>query len=374
MESAKVSRANSKMAIRVQKGAWLETPGPGARVAIRDDIPVPTPSEGEVLVKLECTGVCHSDVYNILGHLPMTTHIAGHEGVGRIVEGKNSHWSRRIVVFAAEAGRNQVHLRVNNGLGGQPADRNRWLQNYCGKCEICAEDVTACPSQNNSGRDVPGTFQQYAVSPVEPLTMIPDGLDSMIAAPLLCVYSAIRKVDPKPGQWLVLPGAGGGLGHIAVQIAHRKGLKVIAIDTGEEKRKLCMDLGATSFLDFKTDDVLAEVKKLTNGYGAHAAICLSASRAGYEQSLSLLRSAGILVCIGLGKDDVPISPFMMIVRGLRIVGSSVGNKEEMSELLEMAARGEVVPMTKTYELEELNEVLKLVEQNKIAGRAVVRIP
>jgi len=113
---------------------------------------------------------------------------------------------------------------------------------------------------------------------------------------------------------------------------------------------------------------------LTGGYGAHGAICLSNSRVGYEQSLSVLRNLGTLVCIGLAKDDLPISPFMMIVRGLKVVGSSVGTKEEMNELLEMAARGEVVPITKVYEFEELSEVLQMVEQNQVAGRVVVNLP
>jgi len=341
---------------RYQTGAWIDTPGPGARIQIRNDLPIPSPSAGEVLVKLQCTGVCHSDVYSISGHTPMTTGVAGHEGIGHVVE--------------VGLGVSSDYLMRRVGI--------KWLHSYCNKCEICSEDVTYCPNQHNSGRDVSGTFQQYALSPVEPLTLIPDTLDPIVAAPLLCagitMYSAITKLNLKPGQWLVLPGAGGGLGHLGVQIAHRKGLNVIAIDTGEEKRKLCMDLGAACFLDFKTDDVSTTVKSLTGGYGAHGAICLSNSRFGYEQSLSVLRNLGTLVCIGLAKDDLPISPFMMIVRGLKVVGSSVGSKEEMNELMEMAAKGEVVPITKVYELEKLSEVLQMVEQNQVAGRVVVNIP
>jgi len=344
------------VATQYQTGAWVDSPGPSARVRIRNDLPIDSPTSGEVLVRLECTGVCHSDVHSILGHTPMSTHIAGHEGIGRVVK------------VGPDVSTNLLNKRV--GI--------KWIYSYCGQCEICEADVTYCPNQHNSGRDVTGTFQQYTISPVEPLTMIPESLDAKIAAPLLCagvtIYSAIAKLDLKPGQWLVIPGAGGGLGHLGVQIAHRKGLKVIAIDAGDEKRNLCLNLGATHFLDFKTEDVVACVKTLTNTYGAHAVICLSSSRSGYESSLSMLRNTGTLVCIGLGKDELPISAFMMIVRGLKIVGSSVGTKEEMGELLAMAERGEVVPRVQVWEFERIGEVLDLVERNEVAGRAVVMLP
>jgi alcohol dehydrogenase, propanol-preferring len=159
-----------------------------------------------------------------------------------------------------------------------------------------------------------------------------------------------------------------------VQIAHNKGLKVIAIDTGDAKRKLCMDFGAAYFLDFKTDDVPAMVKKMTNGYGVHGAICLASSRAGYAQTLSLLRNLGTLVCVGLAMEDLPISAFEMIVRGIRVLGSSVGTEREMNELLEMAATGEIRPMVDIYEFSELGEVLQKLQKNEVGGRAVVRLP
>ena len=116
------------------------------------------------------------------------------------------------------------------------------------------------------------------------------------------------------------------------------------------------------------------VKKLTNGYGAHAAICLSSSQEGYKQSLSLLRHRGTLVCIGLARDYLPSSPFDLIVKGITVIGSSVGTKTEMNDLLAMAARGDITPIVKEYAFEKLDEVLKLVEQNKVAGRAVIKIP
>ena len=149
---------------------------------------------------------------------------------------------------------------------------------------------------------------------------------------------------------------------------------MIAIDTGEPKRKLCIDLGATRFLDYKTDDMVASVKKLTKEYGVHGAICLASSKAGYAQALSLVRNLGTLVCIGLGMDDLPISPFQLVIRGINVVGSSVGTEKEMDELLDMAARGDIKPIVEVFDFGDLDEVLQKLQKNEISGRAVVTLP
>ena len=338
-----------------QIGAWIENPGPSARIRIRNDIAIPTPGPNEVLIKLSCSGVCHSDVHNMLGHFPMSTNIGGHEGVGHVVR------------LGSSAPQSLMNKRV--GV--------KWLHTYCNICEICSVDVTACPYQHNSGRDVPGTFQQYTISPVQGLTVIPQSLKDEVAAPLLCaglsMYGSIARSGIREGEWLVLTGAGGGLGHLGVQIAKEKGLKAIAIDTGEEKRDLCLKLGATAFLDFKIDDVGAEVKRLTNGYGAHAVIC-TAGPSAYAQSLPMLRNCGTLVCVGLVTEPLPVSPFQMLNRALRIIGSSVGTPKHMEELLNLSVNGSIEPRVEVKELDELDEVMKDLATYRIQGRIVVRIP
>lgn len=135
-----------------------------------------------------------------------------------------------------------------------------------------------------------------------------------------------------------------------------------------------MDLGATRFLDFKIDDVTATVMELTDGYGVHGAVCLASTTAGYAQALSLLRNLGTLVCVGLATDNLPISPFMTIVRGLKILGSSVGTEKEMVELLKMAAEGRVKAIVEVFEFSKLDDVLRKLEKNQILGRAVVIHP
>lgn len=338
-----------------QIGALIDNPGPSASIRISKDIPIPTPSRNEVLIKLSCSGVCHSDVHNMLGDTPMTTDILGHEGVGRVVQ----------------LGPNVSESLLNRRVGV------KWLHTYCNACEICAVDVTACPNQHNSGRDVPGTFQQYTPSPIEGLTMIPEELEDEAAAPLLCaglsMYGSITRAGLKRGEWLVLTGAGGGLGHLGVQIAREKGLKVIAVDSGQKKRDLCLRLGATAFLDFRHDDIEKEVKGLTNGYGAHAVVC-TAGPSAYAQALRLLRNCGTLVCVGLVTEKLPVSPFEMLQRALRIIGSSVGTPQHLEELLQMAIESKIIPMVEVRDFDDLGKVLRDLAGYNIAGRVVVKIP
>lgn len=191
-----LSMATSKT--KTQIAAWLEKPEHGARLQIRNDIEIPVPGNGELLVKLDYTGFCHSDVHSIYGETPMETDIAGHEGIGHVIQ----------------LGSNVSEEWLNTRVGV------KWQYSTCGECEICHVNPTVCPNQHNSGRDRRGTFQQYIVVPARGTTKIPDGLKSEIAAPLLCagltMYSAVLKTGLKAGEWLLLPGAGGGLGHLSV--------------------------------------------------------------------------------------------------------------------------------------------------------------
>lgn len=127
---------------------------------------------------------------------------------------------------------------------------------------------------------------------------------------------AIQKTGLKKGQWLVLMGAGGGLGHLGVQIAKKLGYRVIAVDTGDEKKKVCLELRADTFFDFATEDVEKGVKDLTNGYGAHAVICLTGNVAAYTQALQLVMITGTIVCVGLTLEQWTVSPFQLAIRGI----------------------------------------------------------
>ena len=211
-----------------------------------------------------------------------------------------------------------------------------------------------CTAAKISGYYTPGTFQQYALAPAHYVTPIPDGLPSDMAAPMLCggvtVYSALLKSGAKPGDWVVIPGAGGGLGHLALQIGSRgMGFRMIGIDMGE-KEQLAKDCGAEVFINLAnysrdeegTNKLVADVKAATGGVGAAAVVVCTASNAAYAQGLSFLKFRGTLVCVGVPEGaPVPIAtanPAALLVQELRIVGSAVGNRKDAIETLELASR------------------------------------
>lgn len=308
-------------------------------------------------MKIEYTGVCHSDVHAILGETKrMAVNIGGHEGVGRVIS------------LGASVDPSLLHTRV--GV--------KWLYSACLDCEVCNVNYVHCPNQSNSGRDVPGTFQQYVVAPARFVTRIPEELESEKAAPLLCagitVYGAIKKTGLKKGEWIVIMGAGGGLGHLGVQIARNFGYRVVAVASGEEKRKLCLDLGAEVFLDYKTDDVEKCIKDLTNGYGAHAVVCATGTAKAYTQAVNLVRIMGTIVCVGLTLSQLSVSPFQVAIRGLRILGSTVGTEAEMDELLQIVVAGDVVPKIEIFDLEDLHKIINRIDGGTIAGKAVIKLP
>ncbi|KAF6517100.1 hypothetical protein HZS61_002661 [Fusarium oxysporum f. sp. conglutinans] len=248
-----------------QTAARVQNPGPEARFVIQNEQAVPQITENQILVKLVVAGLCHSDLNRVYGTLPLISDIVGHEGVGIVVKAGSAATSH------------MINKRV--GLG--------WLSRPCMECEICDVEYTSCPKQQNLGRDLAGTFQQYIAVDSDFVHPLPDNLPSEIAAPLLCagisMYSAIRKCNLQTGNWLLIPGAGGGLGHLGVQIARAQGYRVIAVDIGEDKRRICLEFGAVHFIDYLTEDVPGEVTRLTS-LGVHGVICTAGSIAAYQQA------------------------------------------------------------------------------------------
>lgn len=198
----------------------------------------------------------------------------------------------------------------------------KWLHNACGECSLCRKGrPNNCPRQTNTGKHVPGTLAQYVVAAAAHVSRIPDGLESEVAAPLLCagltMAGALNPLkDLEKGDWVVISGSGGGLGHVGVQLAAARGLRVIAIDEGASKRALSMESGAEVFLDYKTQDVAGEVKRVTSE-GAHAAIVVPGEAAAFEAAPPLVRNGGVIVCVGLPPNDytLPIGASILSARG-----------------------------------------------------------
>jgi propanol-preferring alcohol dehydrogenase len=287
---------------------------PGTTATEIIDVDVPEPQAGEILINITHSGVCHTDyslITNSLGHMPVKTpvgQIGGHEGVGIVVKlgpGVTTH-------------------ELGDRVGV------KWITSACLTCEACLYgEESRCAKRKVSGFRTPGTFQQYLTSDAQYVTPIPEGVDSAKAAPLLCagvtVYVALQKAGLKPGQWVALSGAGGGLGSLALQYAKTMGLHVLAVDHGS-KEDFCKELGADAFIDFTNFNdagLIEETKRLTKG-GAHAILVSNSSSKAYDQAMDLLRFGGTLVCVGLPEANAdPIGgaiPASMIMRSLTIKG------------------------------------------------------
>jgi propanol-preferring alcohol dehydrogenase len=198
----------------------------------------------------------------------------------------------------------------------------------------------------------------------------------------LTVYSALKRSKARPGNWVVISGAGGGLGHIGVQLASRgMGLRVIGVDDGS-KEDLVKTSGAEHFVDltkFPSDDngaaISAHVKSLTGGLGAHAVIVCTSSNAAYAQSVLFLRFNGTMVCVGIPDNNPqPIAsalPVTLISKHCYITGSAVGNRTEAIEVLEFAARGVVKTHFRTEKMDKLTDVFEEMGQGKLHGRVVL---
>ncbi|KAI8626652.1 alcohol dehydrogenase-like protein [Xylariaceae sp. FL1651] len=351
---------------KTHKACVYDKPG-SCSIAVRD-VPTPEPGPGEVLVKLTHSGICHSD-YGIMmktwKHLPYPTpegQVGGHEGVGFIEK--------------LGDGSERAGVKVGDRVG------IKWVSSACLACPPCLEGMEGvCFNQKISGYYTPGTFQQYVIGPANYVTPIPESLPGELAAPMLCAgvttYAALRRCGAESGQWVVVSGAGGGLGTVATSLGARAmGFRVIGIDM-PGKRDGVLESGAEHFIDITAFDdgtIGKEVKRLT-GYGAKAVIACTASNKAYGQALSMLRFGGTLVCVGMPEGDpVPIAnayPSAMVAKMHKIVSVAVGNRREAAETLEMATRGVVKFPVRTVGMKDLQSVFDDMGQGKLVGRVVL---
>jgi len=255
----------------------------------------------------------------------------------------------------------------------------KWIAATCLRCEMCRKgEESMCPNQKTHGYRVDGTLQEYCVSWVDHVTPIPDSISSEDACSILCagltVWKALKQANSIAGNWVVVPGAGGGLGHLAVQYASYMGLRVVAVDTGEEKKQLCSKLGAEKFIDFKeTQDLVQDVKNATDGLGPHAAIVTTASGKAYEQAVWYLRQRGTLVAVGMPPTDLFNIPIVIIVaKALNIIGTAIGDRQDAIEAMDIAARGKVKCHYDVCKLDSVNSIFDAMHAGKLVGRILVK--
>ncbi|GAV55505.1 hypothetical protein ZYGR_0AV01360 [Zygosaccharomyces rouxii] len=322
------------------------------------DLPVPKPGNNEILVNVKYSGVCHTDLHAWKGDWPLDTKlplVGGHEGAGVVVA----------------KGENVKNFEIGDLAG------IKWLNGSCQSCELCEMGHESnCAHADLSGYTHDGTFQQYATADAIQAAHLPEGTDLAGVAPILCagvtVYKALKSSGARPGEWVAISGAAGGLGSLATQYATAMGLRVVGIDGGDDKAKLFKSLGGEVFVDFtKEQDIPAAILEATQG-GAHGVINVSVSEKAMSQSVEYVRPQGTVVLVGLPANAVIKSNvFNHVVKSISIKGSYVGNRADSREAVDFFTRGLVKSPLKIVGLSELPKVYELMEAGKILGRYVV---
>lgn len=321
-----------------------------------EEVTRPTPGPGEVLIEVEACGVCHSDLHVADGDWKQFAGIVkkplilGHEIVGRVVE----------------KGAAVQDLQVGD-LVGVP-----WIHWTCGDCEFCrGGNENLCIKQAITGVTVDGGYAEFAKAPASHVMKIPPNLSPKEVAPLFCagvtVYRALKHAKILAGQRLAVFGVG-GLGHIAIQIGQSFGAEVTAIDISDEKLAQAKSLGASHTLNAASSDA---VKELRGKGGVHVAIVTSAAKAAYDMAFYCLRPTGTLLVVGLPADDICFPPIMMSAKEVRIQATAVGTRDDLRDVLAMAAAGKVRCQVASRPLAQVNEVLEDLRHGRIAGRVVL---
>lgn len=320
-----------------------------------DEVPVPAPGLGEVLVKIAATGVCHTDLHAVDGDWPvkpMMPLIPGHEGVGHV----------------AALGPGVTDLREGDAVGIP------WLHDACGRCEYCQTGwETLCERQNNSGYSVNGTYAEYAIANAAYAGRLPANADFPGLAPILCAgvtsYKGLKETEAKPGEWVVVSGIG-GLGHVAVQYAKAMGLHVAALDVSQDKLDLAAELGADLTANCAGEDAVAKVVAATGG-GAHGVLVTAVSPAAFSQAIACTRRRGTVALVGLPPGEFPTPIFDVVLKRITVRGSIVGTRRDLAEALAFAIEGKVKATVAVEPLEAVNDVFDRLRRGQVDGRIVL---
>jgi alcohol dehydrogenase, propanol-preferring len=318
-----------------------------------EEVALPTIGSGEVLVKIEASGLCHTDIHAAHGDWPVKPSlpfIPGHEGVG--------------IVTAVGAG----VTRVKEG------DRVAipWLGSACGVCEYCTSGwETLCESQQNSGYSIDGAYAEYAKANAAYVGIVPAGVDPFAAAPLSCAgvttYKAVKMSGARSSDLVAIFGIG-GLGHMALQYAKIAGSTVVAVDLTDDKLAMAKELGADYVVNAARQDPVEEIKKLG---GANSAISLAVAPKAFEQAFRSLRRKGTLVFVALPADNnVQVPIFETVLNGITIVGSIVGTRVDLAEVFELHAAGRTKVLYEKRRLDDVNASIDDVEKGRVTARLV----
>jgi D-arabinose 1-dehydrogenase-like Zn-dependent alcohol dehydrogenase len=329
--------------------AQIAKPGADFQIIERE---IPEPGAGQVLIKVKACGVCHSDVLTKEGSWPGIQYprVPGHEVAGIIEElgAGVSVWKKG--------------QRVGVGWhGGQ--------DNTCRQCR--RGDFRNCENLKIAGISYDGGYQQYMVAPIEALVPIPDTLNDVEAAPLLCAgittYNALRHSGAFPGDLVAVQGVG-GLGHLGIQFANKFGYHVAAIGRGSENAPLAKKLGASVYIDSKSTNAAQELQKLG---GAQVILATAPSSKAMSELIDGLGANGKLIVIGAAFDPIQVTPIQLISGSKTIQGWAAGTAADSEDTLRFAEQSGVRPMIETYPLEKADEAYARMMSGKAQFRVVL---
>ena len=326
-------------------------PALGAPLEIRE-VDTPRPGAGQVLVRIETSGLCHTDIHAARGDWPVKPKvplIPGHEGVGRVVE--------------VGAGASPVTVGDRVALP--------WLGHACGSCRYCVAGwETYCLTPQYMGYTMDGSYADYAVAYASHVVRVPDAVSSLDAAPLTCAgvttYKALKVALPRPTETAMIVGIG-GLGHLALQYAGIFGTTTVAVDVEDEKLKLAAELGADHVVDARGDQAAA----LAEIGGVDVAVVTVPSPAAMRAAHAALNPNGRLVLVGLPADNrLELPVFETVLKGISVIGSLVGTRNDLRECFDLHARGRTRVVAETRRLEDVNACFDEVLSGKVAARLV----
>ncbi|WP_018316521.1 alcohol dehydrogenase AdhP [Bradyrhizobium sp. WSM2793] len=320
-----------------------------------EDVPVPQPGPGEILVKVKACGVCHTDLHAASGDWPVKPvppFIPGHEAAGTV----------------AALGPGVKNLKVGDAVGVA------WLHDACMSCEYCETGwETLCEHQHNTGYSVNGGFAEYVIASAAFAAKLPTTVDFAAIAPILCAgvttYKGLKETEARPGEWVVISGVG-GLGHVAIQYAKAMGLKVAAVDIAEDKLELARETGADLAVNALADGAVDKVLAATGG-GAHGVLVTAVSTAAFAQALKMVRRKGTVSLVGLPPGEFPTPIFDVVLKRITVRGSIVGTRRDLDEAVAFAADGKVKAEVTKVPLAQINDVFERMKAGKIDGRMVL---
>jgi D-arabinose 1-dehydrogenase-like Zn-dependent alcohol dehydrogenase len=314
--------------------------------------PVAEPGAGQVRIRVEACGICHTDAATIMGVYPGLTmpRVPGHEVVGRIeaLGNRVSKW--------------KVGQRVGVGL----------IAGEDGTCEPCRRgDIVNCQNPVTSGVTGDGGYAEVMIAEARGISSVPDELTSAEAAPLLCAgittYNALRNAGLRAGDLLAVQGIG-GLGHLGVQFARHMGFRTVAIGRGRDKEKLAKDLGAHVYIDSAAEDAAAVLQRLG---GARGILATGTSGDAMGSLVSGLAARGKLIVVGVPQDQIQLNAFPLVFGGRSIQGSLTGTPIDGEDTLAFSVLENIRPMIETFPLEQAADAYARMIQGKARFRVVL---